>query len=96
MTVQVVKPSSDQEYWPRLLKSTQKVPNIKVDWSKWVDEDEEGGAADKFDMGDLQNLSNFDMSGLGGAGAAGAGAGGFDAGEDSDDEDLPDLQGVNK
>ena len=96
--LKVAKPASDTEYWPRLLKSSAKVPNVKVDWSKWVDEDEEGGAADKFDMGDLQNLSNFDMGGMGG------GAGGTSAlanmnmedADDSDDEALPDLQTVAK
>lgn len=31
-------------YWDKLLKGKGKTPNyIKVDWSKWVDEDEEKG-----------------------------------------------------
>ena len=81
-----------EEYWPRLLKSAGKVPNVKVDWSKWVDEDEEESKP-QYDMGDLQNLSNFD---LGAAGASGGGLGADALGgadeDDSDDEDLPDLE----
>lgn len=34
----------EKGYWDRLLKGKGKTPQyIKVDWSKWVDEDEEKG-----------------------------------------------------
>lgn len=34
----------EKGYWDRLLKNKGKPPQyIKVDWSKWVDEDEEKG-----------------------------------------------------
>ena len=35
------KKNQDAEFWPRLLKSKEKNQYIQVDWSKWVDEDEE-------------------------------------------------------
>lgn len=46
-----------EEYWPRLLKSSQKLHFLKTDFDKWVDEDEQNEAADddlsKFgDMGE--------------------------------------------
>lgn len=88
----VAKKADDTEYWPRLLKSKDKVANVKVDWSRWVDEDEEDEKKADFDLGDLQKYSNFD---LGGAGAGAAGLNGAGAGldeEDSDDEELPDLE----
>ena len=28
-------------HWPRLLKAAGKVPHVKTDFNKWVDEDEE-------------------------------------------------------
>lgn len=82
--------------------------NIKVDWNKWVDEDEEDEKPDDLDMSQLQNLQNF--------GGAGGGMGGmpgmenmnfedmagddFDvngaAGEDSDDEEVPALETDSK
>ena len=90
------------EHWPRLLKDSGKVGrNIKVDWNKWVDEDEEDEKPDNFDMSQFQNLQNF--GGAGGAGGMpGLGDMNFEdmAGDeedvngaaDSDDEDLPPLE----
>lgn len=34
-----------QEYWPRLTKEKPNRNWIKTDFSKWVDEDEQDGAA---------------------------------------------------
>ncbi|KAG2765685.1 hypothetical protein JG687_00009944 [Phytophthora cactorum] len=84
----IVKKNQDEEFWPRLLadKHLEKT-NVKVDWSKFVDEDEE------------EEQSGFDMSALNGGGgfdinqmmAAQNAAGMMDDGSDSDDEDMPDL-----
>ncbi|KAI7842815.1 hypothetical protein COHA_003561 [Chlorella ohadii] len=90
-----------QEHWPRLLKAAGKpAPNIKVDWDKWVDEDEEEEGDDKmggFDLSQLQNFANF---------AGGPGGMDFSGGDLSDeeeegkgdkaesDDDLPDLEPV--
>ncbi|PTB77983.1 HSP20-like chaperone [Trichoderma longibrachiatum ATCC 18648] len=75
-----------EEYWPRLLKSSQKLHFLKTDFDKWVDEDEQNEAADddlsKF--GDMANdfvlggdFGGIDFSKLGG------GAGG-----------MPDMSGM--
>lgn len=78
----------EQNKWSRLTKDNKKYSNITVDWSNWVDSDEEveeedmyGGAGKGFDFG--------------GAGGMGMGGG------DSDDEDagapgLDDLEGEEK
>lgn len=31
----------ERDSWPRLLKGTEKFNWLKVDWSRWVDSDEE-------------------------------------------------------
>jgi len=86
-------------YWPRLLKDTVKRQNIKIDFSRWKDEDdtedEDGGSPGGYDDANLEDM----MQQMG----TGGGAGGFDPGdapdsEDSDDEDIPELEadGGNK
>ncbi|XP_024528614.1 uncharacterized protein OsI_027940 isoform X6 [Selaginella moellendorffii] len=79
----VVIEKAEKMWWPRLIKGEGRAPPyLKVDWNKWVDEDEEnevggGGGAEDFELGGLGDLSNFDM-------------GGNEA--DSDDEEtLPDA-----
>ncbi|KAG9051231.1 hypothetical protein FS837_010518 [Tulasnella sp. UAMH 9824] len=91
------------EFWPRLTKEKLKIPFIKTDFGKWVDEDEQEGEAlrpdDDFDM---------DMGGMGGM----SGMGGMDIesmlanmkaqggpkgdeeeeGTDSDDDGPPPLE----
>ena len=37
----VKKNQESEEHWPRLTKDKTKNAHIQVDWSKWVDEDEE-------------------------------------------------------
>lgn len=54
-------------FWPRLLKSTQKMHFIHTDFSKWIDEDEEDEEMPA-DTGAGGNFGNFDMSQFGGAG----------------------------
>lgn len=72
-------------HWPRLTKeSGRHLSHIKCDWNKWVDEDEEDEAADKFDF------SQYNFSGFGEEGGDAAG-GAEDEEEDSDNEELPDL-----
>ncbi|PRW61524.1 HSP20-like chaperone [Chlorella sorokiniana] len=91
-----------QEHWPRLLKAAGKpAPNIKVDWDKWVDEDEEEEGEDKmggFDLSQLQNFANF------GGGPGGMDFSGGDLSDDEEegkgekaaesDDDLPELEPV--
>uniref|UniRef100_K3XC04 CS domain-containing protein n=1 Tax=Globisporangium ultimum (strain ATCC 200006 / CBS 805.95 / DAOM BR144) TaxID=431595 RepID=K3XC04_GLOUD len=84
----IVKKDADAEFWPRLLsdKHLEKT-NVTVDWSKYVDEDEEeeqGG----FDMSALNGGGGFDINQM----MAAQNAGLMDGEEsDSDDENLPDL-----
>ncbi|PWY65594.1 HSP20-like chaperone, partial [Aspergillus heteromorphus CBS 117.55] len=73
-----------EEFWPRLLKTTQKIHFLKTDFDKWVDEDEQdetneddyannfGGFEGMGGMGgEGGGLSNIDFSKLGGAGGLG-------------------------
>lgn len=40
---------AESKWWPRLLKAAGKAPPyVKVDWDKWVDEDEENGSGRKY------------------------------------------------
>ena len=70
----VLVKSEPGPFWPRLLKSTQKMHFIHTDFSKWVDEDEEDeenvestGNAGNFDMSQFGGAGNFDMSKFGGS-----------------------------
>lgn len=83
----IVKKDKESEFWPRLLADKLKEKtNVHVDWSKYVDEDEEeeqGG----FDMSALNGGGGFDINQM----MAAQNAGMMDEESDSDDEDLPDL-----
>mmetsp|Transcript_132942 Transcript_132942/g.187858 ORF Transcript_132942/g.187858 Transcript_132942/m.187858 type:complete len:229 (+) Transcript_132942:25-711(+) len=71
----IMKKDQDEEYWPRLLKNKAlEKTNVKLDWDKYVDEDEEDGGFDTAGMGGGMNFA--DMMGQGGMG--GAGMGGMD------------------
>ena len=48
--ISLAKKDTEAEYWTRLTKAKVKNQKIQVDWSKWVDEDEEGAAGGD-DMG---------------------------------------------
>lgn len=79
-SVVLVLAKAEPGFWPRLLRQKGKAPNnIKVDWSKWVDEDEEDDKPE-FDISNLQDSSNFDlgggMGGMGRGGMPGMGGGG--------------------
>ncbi|KAJ0111796.1 hypothetical protein Patl1_01014 [Pistacia atlantica] len=66
---------AEKGWWKKLLRGDGKTPHyIKVDWDKWVDEDEDNGVGD-LDLGGM-DFSNF--GGMGGMGAMG-GMGGMGA-----------------
>lgn len=72
---------AENKWWDRLLKQGGKPPIfLKVDWNKWVDEDEEQDSKPVSDMdfGDI-DFSKLNMGG-------GEGLDINDAGEDDDDE----------
>ncbi|KAH8552818.1 HSP20-like chaperone [Umbelopsis sp. PMI_123] len=56
-------------YWPRLLKSSQKVNFLKTDFAKWKDEDDD----DEEDVNPADQFGGMDFSSL----MANAGAGGL-------------------
>lgn len=102
----IIGKKEEGPYWPRLLKAAGRPPqNVKVDWNRWVDEDEEGTGGleeDGFDLSALQNfgggaggMPDFASMMGGSAGLEGLGAGaGFDDEDASSDEDadLPPLE----
>ncbi|KAI6176517.1 CS domain and HSP20-like chaperone domain-containing protein [Aphelenchoides bicaudatus] len=93
--IELVVPKETDEWWPRLLKKSIKVPWLKVDFNKWVDEDEVA-EEQSFDFNSMNFPGGSDMFGGGGFGGLGdAGLGEDD--EDSEDEDeaaLPKLDDV--
>ncbi|XP_021820110.1 uncharacterized protein OsI_027940 [Prunus avium] len=67
---------AEKVWWKKLLRGDEKTPHyVKVDWDKWVDEDEDTGSG----PGDL-DLGGMDFSKFGGMG-------GDDAMGDFDDSD---------
>lgn len=84
------KKDAEGDFWPRLLldKHLEKT-NVKVDWDRYVDEDEAEGK--DFDVDGFGNMDfgNMDFSNLGGMG----GQPPMGEEEDSDDDEkLPDLE----
>ncbi|KAL1312650.1 hypothetical protein HN51_039243 [Arachis hypogaea] len=72
---------AEEGWWKRLLRAEGKPPHyVKVDWDKWVDEDEEEGAGEP-DLGGM-DFSKFGGMGMGddpmGAMGAMGGMGGMD------------------
>lgn len=86
-------------YWPRLIKDVKKVHYIAIDFSKWVDEDEEGHLKDDF-MNGMGDFSNFDPSQFSNMNYSDGDDGGEgDDGEDGDNiddgEDELELDSAN-
>ena len=87
------KDKDRDEHWPRLTKEKTKNPHIQIDWSRWVDEDEEDekpptedfdpSGMNDFNMGDMANM-------MGGGGMGGMGQG------DSDDEEEEEQEESKK
>ncbi|KAI6203192.1 CS domain protein [Aphelenchoides besseyi] len=59
----LVIPKTEQKWWPRLLKKAGKVSWIKVDFDKWVDEDEAADDKDGVDSFFKQIYKNLDEDG---------------------------------
>lgn len=66
-------------YWPRLLKTTQKMHYVHTDFSKWKDEDEGQSDEERGAAGFGNQFGNFDMSQFSNMGGE---AGAFDEEED--------------
>lgn len=67
------KEKAQEEYWPRLTKEKVRLHNVKTDFDKWVDEDEQAEKADE-DLG----MGGFDPSMLSAMGGGAGGMGGMD------------------
>ncbi|KAI5711135.1 hypothetical protein M8J76_005215 [Diaphorina citri] len=75
------KLEEDVVFWPHLTKEKQKYHWLKVDFDKWVDEDEE----EEEEMGGAFNedmMSGLNLGGMGGLG----GMDGFNYGDEDDDD----------
>jgi len=102
----LIKDDQEGPFWPRLTKDNTKKHWLRVDFSKWKDEDDESEGEVEAGPGGAPGGGDFEemmrqMGGLGGAGGMGGmpdfGGGGADfgdleGGEDSDDDELPDLE----
>ncbi|KAJ3674790.1 hypothetical protein LUZ60_005406 [Juncus effusus] len=55
-----------KEWWKRLLKSEAKHPYIKVDWNKWVDEDDESelSSEEEYDGDEKDGSGDDDDDGM--------------------------------
>lgn len=79
------KDKEAEEYWPRITKDKIKNPHIKIDWSKWIDQEDEGKKAAPHggeDEWDPEMMNNFNMGNYGG--------------DNSDDEDEEEAEGEVK
>ncbi|WFD45355.1 p23 chaperone protein wos2 [Malassezia psittaci] len=78
------KAKKAEEYWPRLTKDKIRLHNVKTDFQRWVDEDEQDGQDDEMPdpnaLGGLGEGGMPGMPGMGGMGGAGGmgGMGGMD------------------
>lgn len=91
------KEKKDIPYWPSLTKDKKKPHYLKIDFNKWIDEDEDDEEKGGGPGGNDYNLDEMLRS-------MGAAGGNFGAGDktdkpsfddlesDSDDENLPDLE----
>mmetsp|Transcript_90791 Transcript_90791/g.256406 ORF Transcript_90791/g.256406 Transcript_90791/m.256406 type:complete len:199 (-) Transcript_90791:102-698(-) len=78
--MKLLKKEQDEEFWPRLLlDKVKEKTNVKIDWDKYVDEDEADG--NDFDASALDGGMDFgSMGGMGGMPGMGGmgGMGGMD------------------
>ena len=91
--MKIMKKNKQESFWPRLLADKiQEKTNVKIDWDRYVDEDEETKGFDTSSLDGGMDFSSM-MGGMEGMGAGGDMDFGGDGEEDSDDgDDLPDLE----
>ena len=60
--MKIMKKNKEEEFWPRLLQDKiQEKTNVKIDWDRYVDEDEAEGK--DFDTGRLYLNNSFHTDG---------------------------------
>lgn len=91
-SIQYVIPKKDTSvsYWPRLMKDNFKPHWLKIDFSKWRDDDESDEEVGGGDMNFEEMMRN--MGGTGGMEGMDDRPDLGDIGDDSDDDDMPDLE----
>ncbi|KAL3849765.1 hypothetical protein ACJIZ3_011647 [Penstemon smallii] len=78
----------EPKWWTKLFRGDEKTPHyVKVDWDKWVDEDDDTGAGGPADL----DLGGMDFSKFGDMGGLGDDATGGEF-EDSDDEEVKEPE----
>ncbi|XP_048138848.1 uncharacterized protein OsI_027940 isoform X2 [Rhodamnia argentea] len=86
---------AEKEWWKKLLRGDGKPPHyVKVDWDKWVDEDEDTGGMGDLDLGGM-DFSKFGGMGMGMGDGMGMGMGmgdgmGMGMGMGDDMPEMPD------
>ncbi|XP_019188476.1 PREDICTED: uncharacterized protein Os08g0359500-like isoform X1 [Ipomoea nil] len=63
----------EKKWWNKLLREGKPPHYVKVDWDKWVDEDEDNGPPSDLDLGGMDFSKFGDMGGMGGMGMPGMG-----------------------
>jgi hypothetical protein len=63
----IKKKADDQQYWPRLSKDKTKLPYLRTDFSRWVDEDEQHEQEDQGGMQGFPGMEGMDFSQFQGA-----------------------------
>lgn len=100
--VVIPKAQAQEEYWPRLTKDKVRLHNVKTDFQRWVDEDEQDGEEDEagafpgmggagMPMGAGGGMEGMDLQKMlaqmgGGAGGAGGFPGADELGEEDEGE----------
>lgn len=83
--IKLQKKELKEEYWPRLLKSSQKLHFLKTDFDKWADEDEQNEAPE-------DDFTQFGgMGGMPGMGGMDGDFGGIDFSKLGGGGDMPDM-----
>ncbi|KAI8371416.1 HSP20-like chaperone [Radiomyces spectabilis] len=95
----IFKKNKEAEYWPRLQKDKVKPVYLKVDFDRWVDEDDEleGGAEQDdagFDFANMMNMAN--MGGMPGMPGMPADMNDLPEDDESDDEEVEETKSDNK
>ncbi|CAM8973301.1 unnamed protein product [Rhodiola kirilowii] len=62
---------AEKQWWKKLVKDAKAPHYVKVDWDKWVDEDDDEPAAAEPDMGGMDFSKFSEMGGMGGLGGMG-------------------------
>lgn len=95
-TTLVIQRAEEGEYWPRLAAETIKYPWVRVDWAKWVDEDDQDAPpADMSGYSGMPDFGGMDFSSMGGMGGMGGmgDMGGYGADDYDDEDDEDDDEG---